>query len=102
MISASDVPACPACACRDVHPITKMRPLAELAEIPDIMKPGVRAVALFYACRQCGRDVTDAWVDVQPAPTPAPVIGPPDPEPPETIAAEAHRLGIAATTRSST
>lgn len=102
MISASDVPACPACGCRDVHPITKIRPLAELAAIPDIMKPGVKAVEVFYACRQCGRDVTDAWVDVQPAPEPKPVIGPPDPEPTESIAVEVHRLGIAATNGSST
>jgi ribosomal protein L37AE/L43A len=63
MISASDVPACPACGCRDVHPISRV------------------GSGTFYACRQCGRDVTDAWVDVQPAPPPAPVIGPPDPEP---------------------
>ncbi len=104
MISSSDVPACPACGCRDVHPITKMRPLAELAAIPDIMKPGVKAVEVFYACRQCGRDVTDAWVDIQPAPEPASVIGPPDPDPvpPESIADIAARLGIAATNGSST
>ncbi len=104
MISASDVPACPACGSREVHPITKPKPKS-------IIEGLVEAIAgdpdepvefdTFYACRQCGRDVTDAWVDIQPAPEPAPVIGPPDPEPTESIAVQAHRLGIAATNGSS-
>lgn len=109
MISASDVPACPACGAREVHPITKIKPrkkvvesftAALVAEDPiDTFRQG--ATETFYACRQCGRDVTDAWKDIQPAPPPAPVIGPPDPEPTEPIAVQAHRLGIAATNGSS-
>lgn len=102
MISSSDLPACPACGCRDVHPITKPKSIKELDAIPDIVKPGVTGVDTFYACRECGRDMTDAWKDIQPAPEPAPVIGPPDPKPLESIPVEAHRLGIAATNGSST
>ena len=72
MISATDVPACPACGSREVHPVRG------------------RDDQTLYACRQCGRDNTDAWRDVQPPRTPKPVIGAPDDE---TIAEAAMRLG---------
>lgn len=83
MISSSDVPACPACGSREVHPVRQTDG------------------ATLYACRQCGRDVTDAWAAIQPAPEPKPVIGEPSPDVPveseETIFQAAIRLGIAAT-----
>jgi len=93
MISSSDVPACPACGSREVHPVTQ-------ADGPTL-----------YACRRCGRDQTDAWASIQPKPEPAPVIGDtvphgtPEPDPSksseavdqETIFEAAIRLGIAAT-----
>ena len=82
MISSSDVPACPACGSREVHPVTQ-------ADGPTL-----------YACRQCGRDQTEAWAAIQPAPPEVPVIGEPDPFVPpadkETIADAAMRLGICA------
>ncbi len=85
MISATDVPACPACGSREVHPVRG------------------RDDRTLYACRQCGRDNTDAWRDVQPPKDPKPVIGAPEePEefvpPPckETIQEAAMRLGICA------
>lgn len=82
MISSSDVPACSACGSREVHPVTDA------------------AGARLYACRNCGRDVTDAWEAVQPAPPVVPVIGPPDdfvpPADPETIHEAAMKLGICA------
>ena len=62
MISATDVPACPACGSREVHPVQG------------------RDERTLYACRQCGRDNTDAWRDVQPPRTPKPVIGAPEEE----------------------
>lgn len=93
MISSSDVPACPACGSREVHPVTQV-------DGPTL-----------YACRQCGRDQTEAWAAVQPAPPAVPVIGSPGHEnedideigqsdqlaqDPETIAEAAMRLGICA------
>jgi DNA-directed RNA polymerase subunit RPC12/RpoP len=82
MISASDVPACPACGSREVHPVQG------------------RDDRTLYACRQCGRDNTDAWRHVQPPKDPKPVIGAPDdfipPPDQETIREAAMRLGIAA------
>jgi len=84
MFSSADLPSCPACGSREVH--------------------GVRGSddRTVYACRQCGRDQTDAWESVQPhkKPEPKPVIGRP-PEDPETIRETAMRLGIAATIRRS-
>lgn len=79
MFSSADLPACPACGSREVH--------------------GVRGQddRTLYACRQCGRDQTEAWKAVQPhkAPEPAPVIGPQTPQkrarPPNPC-----RLGIGA------
>jgi len=50
MISATDVPACPACGTRAVHPVQG------------------RDDRTLYACRQCGRDNTDAWRDIAPKP----------------------------------
>lgn len=93
MISASDVPACPACGSREVHPVQG------------------RDRETLFACRQCGRDNSEAWRDVQPAPPVKPVIGSPGHEnedideigqsdqlaqDPETIAEAAMRLGICA------
>lgn len=101
MISASDVPACPACGCREVHPITKVSEPSRFLNPLTKQVEGSATWSTFYACRQCGRDVTEAWKHVQPAPEPKPVIGSPDPEPPETIEAVAHRLGIAATVNGS-
>lgn len=61
MFSSADLPACPACGSREVH--------------------GVRGSdnRTVYACRQCGRDQTDAWESVQPhkKPEPKPLIGSP-------------------------
>ncbi len=77
MISATDVPACPACGSREVHPVRQARG------------------PTLYACRGCGRDQTEAWLPLQAEdkPAPAPVIGPPaDP-------ADPHPLGIGATLR---
>jgi DNA-directed RNA polymerase subunit RPC12/RpoP len=93
MISAHDVPACPACGSREVHPVQG------------------RDDRTLYACRQCGRDNTDAWRNVQPPKDPKPVIGSPGHEnedideigqsnqlaqDPETIREAAMRLGICA------
>ncbi len=83
MISATDVPACPACGSREVHPVRG------------------RDDRTLYACRQCGRDNTDAWRDVQPPRDPKPVIGAPEeefvpPAAPETIQEAAMKLGICA------
>lgn len=59
MLSASDLPACPACGSHAVHCIHN--------------PPGPK----FYACKQCGRDQTAAWTAVQPErrPEPKPLIG---------------------------
>lgn len=59
MISASDVPACPACGSRAVHCVYN--------------PPGPK----LYACIKCGRDNTAAWEAVQPErrPEPKPLIG---------------------------
>jgi DNA-directed RNA polymerase subunit RPC12/RpoP len=94
MISATDVPACPACGSREVHPVRG------------------RDDRTLYACRQCGRDNSDAWRDVQPPRDPKPVIGAPDIDTsgaelevgeikfeaadPETIQEAAMKLGICA------
>lgn len=52
-----DLPACPACGVREVRAVH--RP-----------KEGDKPPGTFYACAQCGRDRTDAWVDIQPPPPP--------------------------------
>jgi DNA-directed RNA polymerase subunit RPC12/RpoP len=57
MMSASDLPACPACGSREVRAVHRPE---------EDNKPA----ATFYACAQCGRDRTDAWLEVQPPPTP--------------------------------
>jgi 5-methylcytosine-specific restriction endonuclease McrA len=100
MISASDVPACSACGCREVHPVTKTTRSPFLNPLTRQVEETGEFLETFYSCRQCGRDVTDAWKDIQPAPEPKPVIGSPDPEPAEPP--DAHALGIAATNGSST
>ncbi len=98
MISSSDVPACSACGSREVHPVTKR------AEDPVLAH--TTSLQTFYACRQCGRDVTQAWEAIQPAPPVVPVIGEPDPFVPpadkETIREAAMRLGVAATMKGQT
>lgn len=80
MFSSADLPACPACGCREVH--------------------GVRGQdgRTLYACRQCGRDQTEAWEAVQPKkrPKPKPVVNRPPPPDKETIFEAAMRLGICA------
>lgn len=91
MISATDVPACPACGSREVHPVTQADGSA------------------LYACRGCGRDQTDAWKAVQPAPEPKPLIGSPGHENEDIdeigqsnqLAADPFPLGVGATIRSS-
>ena len=89
MISSSDVPACPACGSREVHPVTKRADDPVLAHTTSLQT--------FYACRQCGRDVTQAWEAIQPEkkPEPAPVLGAPPPDK-ETIHEAAMKLGICA------
>ncbi len=79
MISSSDLPACPACGSREVHPVKG------------------RDDRTLYACRQCGRDNTDAWRNVQPPRNPKAVIGPPDPDHPDP-----GDLGIGATIKATT
>ena len=91
MISSSDVPACPACGSREVHPVKK--------RADDPVFAHTTSLQTFYACRQCGRDVTQAWEAVQPAkrPEPEPVIADSHvPEDPETIHEAAMKLGICA------
>lgn len=55
-----DLPACPACGCRNVHVIQRMP-----GDVPKD-RPGFRGVNTFFACRQCGRDQTAAWTPIQP------------------------------------
>ena len=78
MLSASDLPACPACGSHAVHCIHN--------------PPGPR----LYACKQCGRDQTAAWEAVQPErqPEPEPIIGKP------LVVPCAIRLGICAELKS--
>jgi len=57
MMSPSDLPACPADGSREVHVVRH----------PD--------GRIFYACRRCGRDQTEAWRLIQPTPGHAPIIG---------------------------
>ena len=110
MISSSDLPACPACGCRDVHPITKPKPKTIIEGLADMIAadPDVPVeFDTFYACRQCGRDVTDAWRTVQPEKIPEAKISGVDlagdePDQTEVIDVEPHALGIGATNGSST
>ncbi len=83
MLSASDLPACPACGSHAVHCIHN--------------PPGPR----LYACKQCGRDQTAAWEAVQPErkPEPGPVIGVPRETKPLVVPC-AIRLGICAELKS--
>lgn len=94
MISSADVPACPACGSRRVHPVQG------------------RDQEVLYACGQCGRDNTDAWKAIQPAPPVKPLIGSPGHEnedideigqsdqlSKETIFEAAMRLGVGATVK---
>jgi len=74
MISATDVPACPACGSREVHPVQG------------------RDDRTLYACRQCGRDNTDAWRNIQPPRNPKAVIGPPDQDHPDPVIDFARKL----------
>jgi DNA-directed RNA polymerase subunit RPC12/RpoP len=102
MISATDVPACPACGSREVHPVHKMAP-TESEKLLGIDPP----LEVFYACRGCGRDQTDAWRDITPKPkmkplTPASAASKfdelnPPPADKETIRDAAMRLGVGAT-----
>lgn len=81
MISSSDVPACPACGSREVHPVQKVPDAAgalmNALEAEDPVEAFKNKIQTFYACRQCGRDQTDAWAAVQPEkrPEPGPLIG---------------------------
>ena len=74
MMSSADLPACPACGSREVHAIRDED-------------------RTLYACRQCGRDRTEAWAAIQPRPHPVKIIAdrilPDLPDP--------RRLGIGAT-----
>ena len=78
MISATDVPACPACGSREVHPVK--------TRVDDDTFAHTTRLKTLFACRGCGRDNTDAWAAVQPAPEAVPVIG-------ESIYDAAMRLG---------
>ena len=78
MISATDVPPCPACGSREVHPVKG------------------RDDQTLYACRQCGRDNTDAWRDVQPPRKPKPIIGPPANKTQASLSPDPLVLGICA------
>lgn len=95
MISSSDVPACPACGSRKVHPVQG------------------RDGETLFACQQCGRDNTEAWKSIQPAPPVKPLIGSPghanedideigqsDQLSKETIFEAAMSLGVGATIKS--
>ena len=84
MISATDVPACPACGSREVHPVK--------TRVDDDTFAHTTVLKTLFACRGCGRDNTAAWESIQPAPEAVPVIGPPDGE---TIFDAAMRLGSA-------
>ena len=101
MISATDVPACPACGSREVHPVQKMSRRLPTEELLGEDPP----LEMFYACRGCGRDQTDAWQEVQPKPKMKPLtpgaaaahfdrVNAPDKE---TIREAAMRLGVGAT-----
>ncbi len=90
MISATDVPACPACGSREVHPVK--------TRVDDDVFAHTTKLKTLFACRGCGRDNTAAWESIQPAPAAVPVIGPPDqvttwplPDPPDPLG-----LGIGA------
>jgi hypothetical protein len=111
MISSSDLPACAACGCRDVHPITKPKPKTIIEGLADAIAadPNIPVeFDTFYACRQCGRDVTDAWSEVQPEKIPKPksIIGVDlagdEPDRTEVTVVEPHALGIGATNGSKT
>lgn len=80
MMSGSDLPACPACGSREVRTVHKPKTDTEPA-------------AIFYGCAQCGKDRTDAWVEIQPPPPPEKGMKSPE----KTIAQECHELGIVAT-----
>lgn len=96
MISSSDVPACPACGCREVHaiPIFSTRIRRPFPPIEEQLKHSTRTI--FYSCKQCGGDRTSDWADVreEEKPEPKKIIGPPGSR--EKISADAHNLGIAA------
>ena len=73
MLSASDLPACPACGSREA------RAVQHLGHEDDM------ELTTLYSCAGCGRDVTDNWRAVQPEkkrPKPMTHLGPinsPDP-----------------------
>ena len=69
MISATDVPACPACGSRQVHPVHKMATPNDSEKALGLDPP----LEVFYACRGCGRDQTDAWRDITPKPKAKPL-----------------------------
>ena len=100
MFSSSDLEPCPACGGSEFHAIRSHRPQSELAEVPPIEEQLQNTLRTFYACKNCGRDRTDA-VEAVPnegRPGPEPIIGPPGSREKNfpTIAEEAHTLGIAA------
>ena len=87
MLSASDLPACPACGTREA------RAVQHLAHEDD------SDLTTLYACAGCGRDVTENWRAVQPEkkPKPRPLVGPNLAPPIEIPVLEPHSLGVAAT-----
>lgn len=102
MFDSSDLDPCPACGGREFHAIRSLRPQSELAEVPPIEEQLQNTLRTFYACKNCGRDRTDA-VEAVPnegRPGPEPIIGPPGSREKisdkMTIAEETHALGIAA------
>ncbi len=105
MISSTDVPACSACGCREVHPVTRVPDRNIVEKLSDDIAGKEPALETFYACRNCGRDVTDAWEAIQPAPLAVAVIGVDlagdEPDRTEKTVVDAHRLGIAATVNGS-
>lgn len=105
MLSSSDLPACSACGSREVKTVHRTPERSVIEKLADDIEAGETKLQTFYACAGCGRDVTDAWVAIQPAKLTDEEIG-------GTIEAlhqvvvvdkvldedeEAHSLGIAAT-----
>ena len=66
--SALSLPACSACGSREVH-VVHRPPLPEKKIAQEALFPyplGRQPLHTFFACRGCGRDVTDAWAPLQP------------------------------------
>ena len=69
MLSSSDLPACSACGSREVQTVHKYAEFPEVNEISHEIEEK-KILQTFYACAGCGRDVTDAWTEIQPPAAP--------------------------------